>query len=199
MFVGLYEISRIGPMPEGMMCPLRRAPHPPGYDLYSYRQLAGLSGYAGRLFIEWGDSARSWVQRADNQDKAIVELTRVFQEEAFPGFTRLIRPLSEIETMPASWKEALRASRGVYLLACPRTREHYVGSACGEDGFLGRWRSYVATGHGGNVGLRDRDPSDYVVSVLEVAGSSATADEIIALETHWKIKLQSRDIGLNRN
>jgi len=101
--------------------------------------------------------------------------------------------------MPATWKEALKTSRGVYLLACPRTREHYVGAAYGDDGFLGRWRAYVTSGHGGNVGLRAREPSDYLVSILEVAGSSATVDEIIELEANWKLKLHSRDIGLNRN
>ena len=80
-----------------------------------------------------------------------------------------------------------------------RTREHYVGSAYGQDGFLGRWQAYVTNSHGGNIGLRSRDPSDYVVSVLEVAGSNATMQDIIDLETTWKEKLHSRDIGLNRN
>jgi hypothetical protein len=152
--------------------------------------------------VHWGDSAsahRTWVQRADNQDKEIVELTKAFQEEAFPGFTKFIRPLSEIETRPATWKETLRSSRGVYLLVCPRTREHYVGSAYGEDGFLGRWEAYIGNSHGGNIGLRIRDPSDYLVSVLEVVGSSATVDDIISLENTWKAKLHSRNIGLNRN
>jgi hypothetical protein len=47
--------------------------------------------------------------------------------------------------------------------------------------------------------LKSRDPSDYQVSVLEVAGSAATVDEIIAREGLWKQKLQSREMGLNRN
>jgi len=199
MFVGMYEAALVGPAPEGAVCPLRREPVPPGCDLYTCRQSNHLADYAGRLFIDWGESARAWVQRADNQNKVIVELARAFQEEVFPGFTKLIRPLSEIETMPAAWKETLRANRGIYLLACPTTREHYVGSAYGEDGFIGRWRAYVANGHGGNVGLRARDPSDYLVSILEVVGSSATVEEIIALESNWKLKLHSRDIGLNLN
>jgi hypothetical protein len=57
----------------------------------------------------------------------------------------------------------------------------------------------MATGHGGNVGLRGRDPSDYLVSILEVAGSNVSAEEIIGLEGVWKMKLHSRDMGLNRN
>lgn len=201
LFVGLYQATRLGPAESDLVNPLtgQLANSTGHYDRYACTLLPQLSAYIGRLFIRWGEGTRSWVQRADNQDKEIVALARAFREPEFPGFSQLIQPLSEIETMPPSWKAVLRASRGVYLLACPRTREHYVGSAYGSDGFLGRWEAYVANSHGGNVGLRMRDPSDYVVSILEVAGSVATAEEIIALEARWKQKLLSRDMGLNRN
>jgi hypothetical protein len=207
LFVGLYAVRLLDTLPVGKIDPFRGRPigadkgwtH---YDQYECVKLDALSEYAGRLYVHWGDSKnsyRSWCQRADRKDKPIVELARVFQEETFPGFTKLVRSLSEIESMPATWREALRVSRGVYLLACPKTREHYVGSAYGVDGFLGRWREYVATGHGGNKGLLARDPSDWIVSVLEVAGSAASDTEIIAMEAIWKRKLHSRDMGLNRN
>lgn len=206
LFVGLYEVELMGQVSAGQIDPLTGvavgAEKAYPYDQYLTRRVEALSAYIGRLSIHWGDSAsasRAWVQKAANQDKVIVELTRVFQEETFPGFSRLIRPLSEITTMPLSWQAILRATKGVYLLACPRTGEHYVGSAYGEDGFLGRWNAYIASGHGGNLGLRGRDPSDYLVSVLEVAGSNMSPDEIIALEGVWKLKLHSRDMGLNRN
>jgi hypothetical protein len=57
----------------------------------------------------------------------------------------------------------------------------------------------METGHGSNVGLKSREPSDYQVSILEVAGSSATADDILKMEGRWQTKLQSREMGLNRN
>ncbi|WP_280514504.1 hypothetical protein [Chthonobacter albigriseus] len=41
--------------------------------------------------------------------------------------------------------------------------------------------------------------SDYQVSILEAAGSVATVDDILAMEVRWKLKLQSREMGLNRN
>jgi hypothetical protein len=207
LFVGLYEVNLVGQVPAGQIDPLtlrevgaEKAIGP--YDLYDCRPVKELLEYVGRLFVHWGDSSsasRAWVQRAERQEKEIIELTRTFQEEAFPGFTKFIRPLSEIEAMPISWKEVLTASRGVYLLACPKTREHYVGSACGEGGFLGRWRDYVANSHGGNVGLKTRDPSDLQVSILEVAGSASSVEEILAVEASWKDKLLSRKIGFNRN
>lgn len=74
-----------------------------------------------------------------------------------------------------------------------------MGSATGEDGFLGRWLWYARDGHGGNVGLKSRELSDYQVSILEVSGSNATEKEIFATEGLWKRKLQSREMGLNKN
>lgn len=110
-----------------------------------------------------------------------------------------IQTLSQLEKVPQSWIAALRSSRGVYLLTCSKTKEQYVGSATGEEGFWGRWQAYIHTGHGGNVGLKSRDPSDYQVSILEVAGTSATTDDILTMEGRWQSKLQSREMGLNRN
>jgi hypothetical protein len=100
--------------------------------------------------------------------------------------------------LPKSWATALRSSRGVYLLTCPRTKEQYVGSATGDEGFWGRWQDYVGTGHGGNIALKSRNSSDYQVSILEVAGTSATIEDIIQMEGRWQRKLQSKDMGLNR-
>lgn len=207
LFVGLYHVHLVGTVPAGAIDAFtgRGVGEDKGwteYDQYACTRADALSDYIGRLFIHWGDTAssrRAWKQRADLQDKPIVELSRTFREEAFPGFTKLIRPLSEIEAMPGAWKEVLASSRGVYLLACPRTREHYVGSASGAGGFLARWRDYVANRHGGNAELKIRDPSDYLVSILEVAGSAASEADIIAMEGDWKLKLHSRAIGLNRN
>jgi hypothetical protein len=58
---------------------------------------------------------------------------------------------------------------------------------------------YAMTGHGGNVALKSREPSDYQVSILEVAGSNLRIEDIVAMETRWKRKLQSGEMGLNRN
>lgn len=204
LLAGVYEIGGSRPAPGDWMDPLMRIPASQAgrdLDLYEYRRLPEFDDLAGRLKIDWGAGTRSWSQRADSAGgaKPIVELARTFREPDFPGYGKFIGNLGTLATMPASWIAALAAVRGVYLLTCPRTREQYVGSACGQDGFWGRWQSYLGTGHGGNVALRSRDPSDYQVAVLEVAGSAATAEEILAMEQLWKAKLRSRDMGLNRN
>lgn len=167
--------------------------------MYDLRLQDTLSDLIGKLFIDWGPGALAWVQYADRKDKPVTELRVAFQEPAFPGFLNFIQALSKLEKVPQSWIAALRSSRGVYLLTCPKTKEQYVGSATGEDGFWGRWQDYIHTGHGGNVALKSRDPSDYQVSILEVAGTSATADDILTMEGRWQSKLQSQEMGLNRN
>ncbi len=203
LFVGLYGATRIGIAPADRIDPLSRQTDQVWgeieYDQYALKPLEALSGYIGRLTVDWGPGMRSWIQRADRQPKPIEEILRAYREPDYPGHARFLRYLSELETMPPAWQAVLRASRGVYLLTCPRTREQYVGSASGDGGFLSRWLGYLATGHGGNVALKSRDPSDYQVSILEVCASSASLDDIVVAEQLWKAKLQSREMGLNRN
>lgn len=202
LFAGLYEIGHFTTAPPEWIDPLHRISVQEtqrDLDIYSYRRVAKFDDLIGRLRIEWGDGKRSWGQRADKQNKTIVELSRAFREPDFPGYMGFLSNLAALPLLPVPWTVALRAARGVYLLTCPKTKEQYVGSAYGADGFWGRWQSYVATGHGGNVGLKSRDPSDYQISILEVAGSATSIDNIITCEALWKAKLQSREMGLNRN
>lgn len=168
-------------------------------DLYKLTLDERLADFTGKLLIDWGKGARTWIQRADNQNKVVLEIRTEFREPEFPGFTDFRKQLSEIEQLPSGWTTALKATRGIYLLTCPKTKEQYVGEATGKDGFYGRWLEYVQNGHGGNVGLKSRDPSDYQVSILEVAGSGDTESDIGEMERRWKQKLQSREMGLNRN
>lgn len=140
------------------------------FELQRVKSFAALSG---RLVIEWGRGYLAWIQRADQQGKPILELRREYQEQRFPGFADLMISLSFFPTLPPSWVAVLRASRGIYLLTCPRTKEQYVGSATGKDGFWDRWREYYETGHGGNVRLKSREPSDYEGEQVDWGGWAA--------------------------
>lgn len=206
LFVGLYDVELAGSAPDEFIDPLTNQPpgfakgNVGGYDLYRQKRNPVLDSYVGRLWIDWSKGGeRSWRQRADSPksgDKPVLKLTETFEEPEYPGHSRFISSLSQLDRLPAAWLAVLKATRGIYLLTCPRTKEQYVGQADGDGGFLGRWRQYAITGHGGNIALKGRDPSDYQVSILEVAGS----DEALGtLESLWKAKLQSREMGLNRN
>ena len=199
LFVGLYTVDGMGFAPEGTKCPITDNPVA-GYRLYELTHSSVLSDYADRLVIDWGPGYRSWVQRAHRQPKAIVELAAQEQiDPPFPGFLSFQEPLSSIESLPRGWREALANVRGIYLLTDPKTGEVYVGSATGENGFLGRWFNYAVTGHGGNVRMKARETADYIVTILEIASSSATVDEISKRESLWKDKLGTRKYGLNAN
>jgi hypothetical protein len=200
MFAGLYAVRYIGLLEQDRPRPHRDGIDKAGsYDDYDLTLQDALSEFIGRLFVDWGPGALAWVQHAERNNKPIVALRRAFQEPDFPGFLNFILPLSKLDSIPATWLTALKSSRGVYLLTCPKTKEQYVGSATGQEGFWGRWQDYIQTGHGGNVGLKRRDPSDYQVSILEVAGTSALTEDILFMEGRWQSKLQSQEMGLNRN
>nr|WP_047169147.1 GIY-YIG nuclease family protein [Sphingomonas sp. Y57] len=204
LFAGLYRAERLGPSPKDRVDPLfkRTDAELTADELDAYRLTLSLplNDYAGKVWIDWGLAARSWIQRSDKQDKAIEAITE-FCEDAFPGYTHFIANISDIPTLPRSWAEALRSAQGIYLLTSDRTGEWYVGSATSsEGGFLARWLAYAADGHGGNIGLKSSEPSDYQVSILEVVGSATTLKDTLAIEALWKRKLQSREMGsLQRN
>jgi hypothetical protein len=200
LFVGLYAVNGCRSLDTDTP-----QPHAEGIDLagtcnvYDLVLLEKLSDLIGRVVIDWGPGDRAWIQRADRQDKAVLELRRSFKEPDFPGFLNFVESLSKLSSLPSAWVEVLRSSKGVYLLTCPKTKEQYVGSATGSGGFWNRFLDYIETGHAQNVGLKTRDPSDYQISILEVAGTSSMDEEILQMEQRWKRKLQSREMGLNRN
>jgi hypothetical protein len=196
LFVGIYRAEYLGRSTDVTFVPTTGTEIAAG-DRHVYRlELTDtLAEYAGRLFINWGAGTRTFVQRATSP-RPITELLDSVKVLPFPGLLNLITPLSAVPGFPDTWKAVLRSARGVYLLVCARTREQYVGSASGESGFYSRWMQYVQTGHGDNIKLKSREPSDYQVSILQLAGDT---DNIVEIEERWKQKLRSRDMGLNAN
>lgn len=202
VFTGLYENLARDELGVPGIDPISGAPIQAEVDLYRTAPIEALRDYRGRLFIEWGGGVsgkRAWNQRADAQDKAITELHLGIGHKPFPGLLAINMPLSQLATLPPTWIEHLATAKGVYLLSCPRDGSLYVGSASAAGGFWARWSSYLANGHGGNIGLMNREPSDFYATIVQVAGSGETADDILTAEACWKEKLRTREWGLNRN
>lgn len=198
LFVGLYAVEGVGKAPRGLEDPLSGR-EVSGLNFYDLTPMPELANYRGRLIIDWGRGYRSWVQLAENKDKPILEIRRGVSDPPFPGFLDFRSRLSELATVPMSWRTALSAVSGIYLLVSPDNGEQYVGLAHGADGFWGRWESYAASGHGGNKRMIDIPAADYWVTVLEVANSSSDIEKLAEMETRWKRKLLSREFGLNAN
>lgn len=198
LFIGLYQIKGVGPAAVDLIDPISNV-NVGGFNFYNLALSTSLAAYRGRLVVDWGPGYRSWVQRAHKQDKPVVEIHRSVGEPPFPGFLDFRERLSNLTGVPASWRMALSAVSGIYLLVNPDTGKQYVGSAQGVGGFWGRWEQYVASGHGGNRRMQDIPTADYQVSVIEVASSSTSSDLLAKMETRWKQKLLSRKFGLNAN
>jgi hypothetical protein len=91
----------------------------------------------------------------------------------------------------------LRSTSGIYLLTDAAGR-HYVGSAKGGDGFLGRWTAYRKGKAGGNLGLKGAI-APFSVSVLQTFDPGTSEHTIERIESLWKDKLGARLVGYNLN
>lgn len=202
IFVGIYHVLERGRVNDPRMtCPVSGA-SVMGNFLYRIERLDQLKEYEGRALIKWGPGYRKWVQRADRQVKEIVELRPDRHEIPFPGFQRFMWSVHQLDDIPKGWHLHLAKAFGVYLLISRKPGYEgklYIGSAQGEEGFLQRWRTYRKNGHGGNKDLKAVADGDYQVCILEAAASTASKQDVLAMESLWKEKLLSRVYGLNIN
>lgn len=206
LFVNLYSIGTPERNSSPQICPVREKVIETGKCwIYPLSLDNRLADFSKRLVIEWGNGYRSWVQRANRQDKSVLELRREFQEPEFPSYLKFQKRILDIPTLYPTWQAALAAARGVYLLVEEEKGRQYVGSATGERGFLGRWLAYAKDGHGGNAILKMLNHKNYTASILETTGSDMERRDVLAREIFWKEKLGSRavrlgdEFGLNAN
>jgi hypothetical protein len=143
-----------------------------------------------------GGKHPGWWQWAHKNPKPVAELATQ-QERPFPSWLEFISPVDELDLLPRTWREVLRSTSGVYLLTDSAGR-HYVGSAKGGEGFLGRWDAYRGGRFGGNVGLKGA-AGPFTVSVLQTFDAGTSEQTIERVESLWKDKLGARLVGYNRN
>ena len=142
----------------------------------------------------------------------VMEILREpYSGQAFPGYEKISLSFSELEGLVLNdrpdWRTALEHVKGVYLITdtSAPTHRYYIGSAYGNQGIWSRWRSYIETGHGGNIELKKLVPdldycrSNFHFALLEYLPAYTTDDMVIERETHWKQVLLSRKYGLNQN
>jgi hypothetical protein len=170
--------------------------------------------YKNRLVIDWMIS-QPWCHGIENtRSKEVVRLMPYNYVQDFPGLENIVLGYPDLKSIvenPDShieWYNTLRNLQAVYLIVYKHkdTYQHYVGTTWGKDGLWHRWSSYAkgdwTVDNVGIIELKKQDPNfteHLQFSILESMPKSTKQEAATETETLWKIKLGSKEIGLNRN
>ena len=161
----------------------------------------------GRLIVSFKRGFRNSYPHLDTciDNIEILELKREIEKTLFPGYNKVNVTWQDLSDFinTDSWKTALENQKGVYLITDSHNGKMYVGSACGKDMLLGRWKNYIKDGHGGNVELKSLKfeyiKKHFSYSILEIFKSTTDDGIILEKESWWKDVLQTRKFGYNKN
>ncbi len=175
---------------------------------FEYEHLPEYDKYLGRLIVKFKNTSQNMIRKAESviNDCEISQiLPDTFDNDLFPGYEKVNITWEELKRVinKDTWKTALQNQKGVYLITDTHNGKKYVGAAYGQDMILGRWKSYVKTGHGGNAELKtlnfDYIKENFKYSILDIYKSTTNDQIIIERESWWKDVLQSREFGYNKN
>ena len=175
---------------------------------YEYEILSEYEKYFGRLIVKFKNKAQTMIRLANsviNDCEVVQILPDTFDNDIFPGYDKVNASWSELSRVIENdtWRTALKNQKGVYLITDSSNGKMYIGSAYGEDMILGRWKSYIKNGNGGNVELKkisfDHIKQNFHYSILEIFKSTIDDQTIIERESWWKKLLLTREFGYNMN
>ncbi len=188
---------------------------------YHLDPLAHYSSYEKRLIIKLARPIgrdlylRKYEGLQDSLLSPVVhELAPDTKLGTFPGYQNVRLRHHELQRIIAndepSWKDALSSVKGVYVITDLSDGRLYVGSAAGEaNGLWQRWSGYAHLRNltGGNrelESLRDTLGDAHIVanfqySILEIFDPKTKSETVLQRESFWKLALDSRRHGMNRN
>ncbi|MFG3617435.1 GIY-YIG nuclease family protein [Nocardia sp. NPDC047654] len=208
IFGGFFQVSAMVPELIGG----------PGYELvplamhseYIKRLIIKLDRPVGRdLYLRWYETLQD-----SKLNPTVYELAPDTKLGTFPGFQNVRLKHAELQRILAnsepSWKDALSSVKGVYVITDLSSGQLYVGSASSEaNGLWQRWSSYANLKNltGGNRGLEHLRAElgdghivdNFQYSILEIFDPKTKAETILLRESFWKLALDSRAHGMNRN
>lgn len=180
--------------------------------------------YFGRLFVKFTNLPQQffYVSKSIIDNIAIWEISKehyLKTEEEFTGYENVCKSYNKLKQIidNQNWKEALSNVYGVYLLTDTNTGKKYVGSAYGENGIYGRWKTYLEKGYDKNEiengeypnkqleKLVKKEGRKYIENyfqyvILEIFPKTETGKEkSLQREAYWKKVLRSREFGYNDN
>ena len=194
LFAGVYSVSGVKKNRNGRFC-YKTDLTDIGKDLI------------GRAIIRFKRGFRQSYCCLENylDQLEVIEIRREVFIKPFPGYDIVNISWLELASVinTESWRTGLSNQKGVYLITDTSNGKMYVGSATGSDMILGRWRSYIETGHGGNKELKkisfEHIRSYFKYTILDVYKANTDDAIILEREQWWKDVLLTREYGLNRN
>jgi len=175
---------------------------------YEFSTLTQYEKYFGRLIVRYKNKSQTMIRLATSvlADCEVAQiLPDTFDNDIFPGYENVKLSWDELSRVitKEGWTAALRNQKGVYLITDTSNGKMYVGSAYGENMILGRWQSYIQTGHGGNAGLKkiskEHICKNFEFSILDIFKATTDDHLIIKREGWWKNVLKTREHGYNEN
>ncbi|MCL2821702.1 MAG: GIY-YIG nuclease family protein [Firmicutes bacterium] len=178
---------------------------------YKGHEIEKYSNFYGRVIVKYHKDHQGqgvWYENIIDELEVLEILPSLFDGEAFPGYDKVRLTYRQLATIidkgKRDWIAALENQKAVYLIADTSNGRLYVGSATGDNGMLlQRWSNYVHSGHGGNQELIGFDFDDikqnFQYSILENYNARVDKGFILDRETWWKITLQTRKFGYNKN
>lgn len=175
---------------------------------YEFETLTEYEKYFGRLIVQYKNKSQTMIRLAKsviNECEVVQILPDTFDNDIFPGYDKVNISWKELSRAISkeSWKTALQNQKGVYLITDSSNGKMYVGSAYGEHMLFGRWKSYIQTGHGGNMDLKklgfQHIQNNFRYSILDIFKSTVDDEVIIERESWWKEVLLTRKYGYNNN
>lgn len=192
---------------------------PMSYGACGFSPLKEYDAFRGRLVVRThkGNTFSRYVFKLDNylKDREIIVqeiLPGEYHPIAFDGYEKvhfsfplLLQVLKS--NRYAEYRKHLSLVNGIYCLTDTNNGKLYVGSAYGQDGIAQRWECYLDTQTGGNKELlalynskTDEYFKDYFTfTLLETIDKRQPLSKIVERESYWKIALDTRRHGYNKN
>jgi hypothetical protein len=208
VFGGFFRVEPVEPKVVGGL----------GYKL---TRLQEHSEYVKRLIIKveqpvGRDLYLRWYEKlqASKLNPEVYELAPDTKLGTFPGYHQVRLKHAGLQRIVAneepSWRDALSSIKAVYVITDLSDGRLYVGSASGDaNGLWQRWSGYADLNGltGGNEELeriRRQQGAQHIIdnfqySILEIFDPKTSTDAILHRESFWKLALDSRRHGMNRN
>ncbi|WP_166831853.1 GIY-YIG nuclease family protein [Thalassoroseus pseudoceratinae] len=197
LYVGIYVVHGCEP------------PNDSEFFRYSTSLQPNQEELIGRVVVRHQRTRQSYIWLKPEIQLPIAEVRREKMTIGeFPGYNSVIINHAKLRTITrqriASWHGALANIKGVYLITDTTTGKHYVGKTSGQVGIWQRWCDYAENGHGGNIELvallKEKGAEHmqfFQYSILEIADTHASEQDILKRESYWMETLRSSQFGLN--